>query len=140
VRTLFADAQYWIALLNPRDRHHHEASTLRIKLQLVPLLTTDGVLGEILAFCSDRGAFVRKAGVTLCRNILENPGVEVVAQNRSLVLAGLDLYEQRPDKEYSLVDCISMCLMRERGVYEVLTYDHHFAQEGFLVMLRDQPS
>ena len=49
-------------------------------------------------------------------------------------MRALDLYSQRPDKEYSLVDCMSMVLMRERGITHVLTNDHHFRQEGFTVV------
>jgi len=51
-------------------------------------------------------------------------------------LAGLRLYEQRNDKGYSLVDCISMTTMRRYAILEVLTNDHHFMQEGFNVALR----
>ena len=51
-----------------------------------------------------------------------------------LFIRGLYLYEQRPDKEYSLVDCMSMTLMRERGITHVLTNDHHLRQEGFVVV------
>lgn len=34
-----------------------------------------------------------------------------------------------------MTDCISMSIMHEVGVTEVLTHDHHFAQEGFLILL-----
>ena len=57
-------------------------------------------------------------------------------QSRESFLAGLRLYEQRNDKGYSLVDCISMTTMRRQGISEVLTNDRHFIQEGFSVVLR----
>jgi predicted nucleic acid-binding protein len=50
-------------------------------------------------------------------------------------LSGLALYEARPDKEYSLTDCISMNAMRAAGITEVLTDDDHFTQEGFTKLL-----
>lgn len=50
-------------------------------------------------------------------------------------LEGLPLYERRPDKGYSLVDCISMNVMRRLRLRQVLTNDRHFAQEGFTVLL-----
>ena len=46
----------------------------------------------------------------------------------------LTLYEARPDKEYSLTDCIAMQTMRREGLTEVLTNDHHFTQEGFSIL------
>ena len=52
-------------------------------------------------------------------------------QSRESFLAGLRLYEQRNDKGYSLVDCISMTTMRRHAILEVLTNDRHFMQEGF---------
>jgi predicted nucleic acid-binding protein len=60
--------------------------------------------------------------------------VQVVPQNRERFIAALDLYEQRPDKEYSLTDCISMQVMKAMGITEVLTHDRHFVQEGFIIL------
>ena len=47
------------------------------------------------------------------------------------------LYEARPDKGYSLTDCISMQTMRQEGLSEVLTNDRHFEQEGFRALFRN---
>lgn len=47
----------------------------------------------------------------------------------------LQLYESRPDRTYSLVDCISMNAMREEGITDALTNDHHFTQEGFTILI-----
>ena len=52
-------------------------------------------------------------------------------QSHESFLAGLDLYEARLDKGYSLTDCISVNTMRAEGVADVLTNDVHFRQEGF---------
>ena len=41
----------------------------------------------------------------------------------------------RPDKAWSLTDCISFAVMAERGLTEALTADHHFEQAGFRVLL-----
>jgi len=41
----------------------------------------------------------------------------------------------RPDKGYSLVDCISMQTMRREGITDALTHDRHFEQEGFRALL-----
>jgi predicted nucleic acid-binding protein len=46
----------------------------------------------------------------------------------------LYLYSLRVDKAYSLVDCMSMVVMQDRGITHVLTNDHHFRQEGFTVL------
>jgi predicted nucleic acid-binding protein len=58
----------------------------------------------------------------------------VVESTRALFLEGLSLYRARPDKAYSLTDCISMQVMRREGLTDVLTNDHHFTQEGFTIL------
>ena len=61
----------------------------------------------------------------------------MIPQSRASFLSGVDLYEPRPDKGYSLVDCISMQTMRREGLTEALTNDRHFEQEGFRALFRD---
>ncbi len=63
------------------------------------------------------------------------PGSSEKPQTHPSFLAGLDLYEARPDKEYSLTDCISMAIMRQEKITEILTLDAHFTQEGFTAIL-----
>jgi predicted nucleic acid-binding protein len=59
----------------------------------------------------------------------------VLDQSRKSFLNGISLYQARPDKHYSLVDCISMSYMRSLGITDVLTHDQHFKQEGFNVLM-----
>ena len=67
---------------------------------------------------------------------LSNPDIVVHRQSRESLLLGLRLYEARPDKGYSLTDCVAMTAMRAAGIPQVLTTDHHFEQEGFAVLMK----
>lgn len=49
------------------------------------------------------------------------------------------MHRERPDKEWSLTDCISFALMGERRIQRALAYDHHFEQAGFEALLRKDP-
>ena len=69
--------------------------------------------------------------------ILQDPTVRVIPQSHESFLAGLELYRSRPDKGYSLADCISMLTMRREGLTVALTNDRHFEQEGFRALFRD---
>jgi predicted nucleic acid-binding protein len=60
--------------------------------------------------------------------------MEIVPYTSELRQLGFELYEQRPDKGYSLTDCISMSVMRQMNINEVLTGDRHFQQEGFTIL------
>jgi hypothetical protein len=59
------------------------------------------------------GDHTRRLACRLVREILNDPEIEVVSQSHESFLAGLALYERRPDKHYSLADCISMNVMRK---------------------------
>lgn len=128
----FADAWYFIARIARGDAHHAAARRLAARLPTATLLTHDAVLFEVLAYFSDEGPATRGAAAAVVRDLLAT--AEVVQSSRALFLRALTRYEQRPDKEYSLVDCMSMVVMEERGIRHVLTNDHHFAQAGFVVV------
>ena len=70
------------------------------------------------------------------RHILTESSARVIPQSRESFLAGLDLYLARPNKGYSLTDCISMQTMRREGIAEALTNDRHFEQEGYRALFR----
>ena len=136
MKEVFADACYWIAVVSPQDQWASAAEAAKEALGSVRLVTTDEALGEVLASLCSRGAKVRKAAARAVRAILADPNVDVAPQSRETFLNGLQLYEQRSDKEYSLVDCITMCVMRAKGITEVLTSDDHFSQEGLQALMR----
>jgi predicted nucleic acid-binding protein len=127
-------------LIDQRDQWHDGAAAISKSLANDSLITTDEVLTEVLAFFSAFDPRMRKYVSDFVVDVLTNQRyVEVVEQTRASFLAGLALYEQRPDKSYSLVDCISMQLMKAEGLAEVLTSDHHFTQEGFRILIKNAP-
>ena len=131
LRAVFADTFYWIAIFNPNDSFYGKATTLSQSLQNTLIITTDEVLTEFLTYFASADPAVRCKAVNAVRGILRNPKVHVIPQTRQSFLAGLDLYEARPDKSYSLPDCISMNVMKAEGLTDILTHDEHFRQEGF---------
>ena len=134
MRTLFAYAQYWIALANSRDQWHQRARSVTAGLNAAQIVTTQEVLTEFLnGLCGS--SRLREAAAALLAGLQMQPFVEIIPQSAASFAAGLELYQQRADKSYRLTDCISMCAMRERGVSEILTHDHHLTQEGFIVLL-----
>jgi uncharacterized protein len=135
VRLVFADTLYWGAVLHPLDQYRAQAIRAREALSDMHLVTTDEVLTELLDGLAQRGALLRGAATQAVRTILKDRRATVHPQSRESFLAGLRLYEQRGDKGYSLVDCISMTTMRRHRILDVLTNDHHFIQEGFNIVL-----
>lgn len=138
MKSVFADTLYWVAIVRPDDPWAAGARRARQELGEVLLVTTDEVLTEFLAALSRGGPTVRKQAVEMVHAILTNPDVEVIAQTRDGFLAGVQRYRQREDKNYSLTDCIAMNVMEGRQIHEVLTNDHHFEQEGFVVLIKSK--
>jgi len=136
MRSVFADTLYWIASALPGDGWGSVARQARESLGSTVIVTTDEVLAEFLTALSRNGEPLRRQAAKMVRAILRDPNVRTVPQSRDSFLRGLGLYEERPDKEYSLTDCISMCVMRSEGLTDVLTSDHHFGQEKFRVLMR----
>jgi uncharacterized protein len=133
---LFLDASFAIALASKGDRHHEVARRLgiRLKREQIPLVTTRAVVLEIgNALAKPRH---RQAAAQLISTLEADPSVEIVPLTEALYQRGFTLYSQRPDKGWSLVDCVSFEVMAERGVHEALTTDEHFDQAGFRALLR----
>jgi predicted nucleic acid-binding protein len=134
MRRFFVDTFYWVALSNPRDQWHTRVLSFDEALDEYRLYTTDEVLTEFLTFYSEGASHIRRRAALFARDILAHPFIVVLPQTRISFLEGLSLYESRLDKEYSLTDCISMQVMRQEGLTDVLTNDHHFMQEGFHIL------
>lgn len=134
MKTVFADTGYWAARLNPKDRLHAKAGEVSSALGKVRILTTEMVLDELLAALSK--ALLRPYAIRGVEAIRSNPNVEVVPQTSLQFVSAFDSYRSVRDKEWSLTDCASFVLMRERGLTEALAHDHHFEQAGFIALLR----
>ncbi len=137
MRTVFVDTVYWIAIVRPKDPWQDAAVSARKGLGTVHLVTTDEVLTEFLAALSRGSSHLRQGGVKAVHEILSDRNTHVVPQSRESFRKGLTRYEARNDKKYSLQDCISMNVMDALSITEILTNDHHFEQEGFVALMKN---
>lgn len=100
------------------------------------LVTTELVIVEFanaLSKIDFRGSAIR-----MIDDLLTVLNVEVVWSDRELFDAAYDLYRNRPDKEWSLTDCASFVVMKERDISLAFTSDKHFEQAGFERLLENQ--
>lgn len=133
---LFLDTVYVQALLSKSDQHHAIARRLLRRVQdAEEVWLTEAILTEIANALSGINRALAAAFVHQCYA----PGnVRVVPVDTPLLLRGLVLYEARPDKTWSLTDCISFVVMQENNLTEAVTADHHFQQAGFRALMREQ--
>jgi hypothetical protein len=77
MRILFADAFYWIALLNPKDENYQKVKAFNRTLTQTRLVTKDEVLTEFLNFYSSYNPQMRQNAVSRIDDIFNNKIVQV---------------------------------------------------------------
>jgi predicted nucleic acid-binding protein len=136
MKRIFADASYWIALLNPRDELHGRAVGVAQSCSEDQIVTSEMVLAELLNGFSDGGPRLREAASKAVKTLRSSPNVTVIPQTSDQFQRALARYEERIDKGWSLTDCASFLIMEAEGIEAALTHDQHFAQAGFQALLR----
>jgi predicted nucleic acid-binding protein len=125
----FVDSFFWIGALNPRDPYHKQISQTPKPSHSV---TTRAVQIEVMDALSSPK--LRGAAVRLWHQTNSDPDLLVISVAEDLLIRAVVLYEQHKDKAWSLTDCISFVVMKDRGITEALTGDRHFEQAGFRIL------
>lgn len=133
MKQVFADSVYFFARLNARDRIHEKEVQFSLRSGS-HVITTAWILTEFGDGLANRNA--RQAFVRLLEILKSASDVEIIPPSQELFNKGAELFAQRPDKDWSLTDCISFVAMQERGIAEALTTDRHFEQAGFTALLK----
>ena len=132
MRIVFADTSFYVAALSPRDVNHARAEAVGRGFR-GRVVTTEYVLLEVATFFCE--AAHRAVFFGLLQTLQKDPEVTIVPASADLWQRGVALFAARPDKDWSLTDCISFVVMQERGITDALTADHHFEQAGFVALL-----
>ena len=93
MRIIFADASYWIALMNPRDKSHETAKSVSEELGNHQMVTSEMVLIELLDYMAEYGEEKRKEVVKMVKDIKNDPNMEIVRQTSEQFWAAVDYYE-----------------------------------------------
>jgi predicted nucleic acid-binding protein len=104
---------YYLALVNPTDLAHARAVDLSESL-LGRTFVTEYVLVE-LGNCLSRG-LDRLIFPEVLEKVESDDDTVVVPASPSLFRQDVALFASRPDKDWSLVDCISFIVMKQRRV------------------------
>lgn len=130
----------WVALLNADDELHEEFD-VKYKQMMKSgfhFVTSTSILNEVAnSLCNPK---YRIAVVEFYKRLQNSPRIEIVFVDKGLWSSGWKLYEERPDKAWSLTDCISMEIMQDFKLVDVLTNDIHFTQASFNTLLKKKKS
>ena len=131
MNVVFADAFYFVARLNRRDQHHERVLKFSRDFR-ARLLTSDWVLMEVADALAGSESRARVQEFIL--HLRQSVACEIIPASRETLDRALDLYHQHADKQWTLTDCVSFVIMRDRNVTEALTGDKHFEQAGFIAL------
>ncbi len=135
---IFADTAGWGHLVDPTQAQHVQAAILyRVgRQQGRKFITTNYILTELVALLTSPLRISRPTIIAFINSLKTSPYVEIVHIDATLDEQAWQFLSQRQDKEWSLVDCASFVLMKQRGLLEAFTTDEHFEQAGFVRLLK----
>ena len=133
---VFLDTAALLALANKRDNLHKQAKNIRDRItkERRTILTTEWILTEFLNAMQRPPA--RTLAIHMVEQLRQSKRVQILPVSSEDWQRGYQLYRDRLDKAWSLVDCISIQLCRQKSVYEVFTSDRNFAQAGYQVLMQ----
>lgn len=134
----FVDSAGWIALLNADDELHQKTDSIYKELLLAGtmFMTSTAVLNEAaISLCKPK---YRDAVIEFYKRLQNSLRIKTVFADKSLWSRGWKLFEDRPDKSWSLTDCISMEIMSKYKLRDFITNDIHFNQAGYNTLLREK--
>src|SRR3954447_25674208 len=130
---MFLDTSGLLILFDARDARHSDAA--RIVQEAPRRVTHSYVIAELVALLGAR-RLNRAASLAFVADLTDNPHIELHWVNEARHREAFALLQSYRDKTYSLCDAVSFLLMRERGLTNALTTDHHFEQAGFVRLLK----
>jgi len=135
---LLLDTSFAIARASHRDQFHLKAKFWSDKIQFenIPIVVTQAVILEIGNALSKLS--FRQIAVGLLESFEKSENTTIISMTDELYDEAFELFRNRPDKEWGLVDCISFVVMKEQKITDALTADEHFMQAGFRALLREE--
>ena len=135
---VFADTAGWASAFVRTEPFHGKAADFLRQWQAggVQVVTTNYILAELAALLTSPLRVPRQQQVVILERIRQASWVEVMYIDEALDASALQLFKDRPDKLWSLVDCASFVVMQRQGISDALTTDQHFEQAGFVRLLK----
>ena len=131
MRRIFVDTSAWYDLALP-GTPAHAAVASALKTPDAKFITSTYVVAELVPLIANRFGHARAARAA--SQIRAAADVRLEHPDAAEEFRAWHLFLDRPDKSYSLTDCLSFVMMRRLDVTEAITLDHHFRQEGFTVL------
>ena len=128
-RRIAADTSFLYPLLHQNDPRHERARQIADDFAGAVIVTTDGVLSELLSLMSKQS--LRPTVLAFVNDALSGAGpYEVVLQTPVSLRRGIERYTRQATGSPSLVDCMLMNVMDAQGIEDLLAFDRDFRHIG----------
>jgi predicted nucleic acid-binding protein len=134
---LFVDTSGWANLIDISQPYHDLAVQIYHdrRSQKHKIITTNYIICELVALLSSPLRIPRNKVIAFIQSLKKSPYIHIIHIDEMMDAKAWELLTQREDKEWSLVDCSSFIIMKQRRISEALTNDHHFEQAGLIKLL-----
>lgn len=134
----FVDTSGWAEFADQTLLFHSQAKTLfeEVWQNRGHLVTTNLVLVELTALLKSPLRWPKPQQIQFLDDIRYDASTIIVTIDAALEAAAWNLWQSRPDKDWTLVDCASFVIMQQQRLTDALSTDHHFEQAGFVRLLK----
>jgi predicted nucleic acid-binding protein len=134
-RSVLVDSAGLYALADHRDpvRAAAEACVARLIRARATLFLTDYIIDEAATLAKARAG--PHASLSLLELVDRSAGFSMIWIGPQRFQSAKAHFRKHADHGYSFTDCTSFVVMRELGVADALTTDHHFVEAGFKALL-----
>ena len=138
MKEVFADTSGWASAFVRTETYHSLAADFLRQWQAngTLVVTTNYVINEVSALLTSPLRVPRPQQIAILNSIRTASWVEIVHVDPALDEAAYALFQARPDKTWSLVDCACFVVMQQRRIASAFTNDHHFEQAGLVRLLK----
>lgn len=134
---VFMDSAGFLALWDAGDEHHTLSVALQHQLSRKGrrFAITDYIIDETVTLLLVRHSHA--AAADFLDSVARSQRLRWEWIDSDRFYAAASLFHRHIDKDWSFTDCCSFVVMRELGINEAFTTDHHFRQAGFRTLLVD---
>ena len=130
-KSLLVDTGAWFALVDKSDSYHKRAVSLFPKLikDYNQLISTNLIIAE--TYILIRRSIGHPPAITFLENIAASPRVIKIYSDDVVEKNAEDILRKYHDQKFSYTDAVSFTVMKQLGIREAFSFDHHFVIAGF---------
>ncbi len=135
MKRIFVDTSAFFALADETDTNHQEAKRLSKKIgkEKLEVVISDHILSETITLIRIKIGFQK--ALLFGNRLFDSKITNLIVTEEKMLKEGWNIFSKYDDKNFSFVDCISFAIMMKEGIDTAFTFDHHFEQIGFKILI-----